>query len=56
VIAAIRTRYQAKQVSPKQLRVLACKTADDLGAQGYDYRHGWGAIDPTGLVEKLEKP
>jgi subtilisin family serine protease len=56
VIAAIRTRYSAKRVSPKQLRTLACRTARDLGGQGYDYRYGWGAIDPPRLVEKLANP
>lgn len=53
VIAAIRTKYSAKRVPPKQLRALITKTADDLGGQGFDYRFGWGAIDPAGLVAKL---
>jgi subtilisin family serine protease len=56
VVAAIRTRYSAKQVPPKQLRALIKKTAADLGGQGYDYRYGWGAIDPPRLVEKLANP
>lgn len=56
VVAAIRSRYSAKRVPPKQVRVLARKTADDLGAQGYDYRYGWGAINPAELVAKLPSP
>jgi subtilisin family serine protease len=55
VVAAIRSRYSVAKVSPAQLRTLVYKTAVDLGGTGYDYDHGWGAIDPPALVAALGK-
>ena len=53
VIAAVRTRLSADVLSPAQLRSLVTQTASDLGAPGYDYDYGWGAIDTDGLLARL---
>jgi len=56
VVAAIRSRHPASKISPADLRSLIFKTADDLGGMGWDFDHGWGAIDPGALVEAIERP
>ena len=55
VVAAIRTRCPASQVSPFQIRSLLRKTAQDLGGTGFDYDYGWGAINPAALLGALRK-
>jgi subtilase family serine protease len=55
VVAAIRTRFRAAQLSPFKLRSLLRKTAEDLGNLGFDYDYGWGAINPSALIKALGK-
>jgi subtilisin family serine protease len=55
VVAAVRSGWSAAKVTPAQMRSLIYKTAADLGGTGYDYDHGWGAINPSGLVAALRK-
>jgi subtilisin family serine protease len=52
-VAAIRTRYSARMLSPMQLRSLLAKCADDLGGTGFDFDHGWGVPNTAGLLAKL---
>lgn len=54
-VAAVRSKYSAKRVTPAELRALIHKTAEDLGRKGYDLRHGFGAIDPVALADRLAK-
>lgn len=53
VVAAIRSKHTQRALPPAQLRALIAKTAVDLGGQGFDHDHGWGAISPPGLVAAL---
>jgi subtilisin family serine protease len=53
VVAAVRTRHSASQLSPAELRTLIAKTAVDLGGTGFDDDFGWGALDGTALVAAL---
>lgn len=53
VIAAIRSRHPASQLSPAELRTLVAKTATDLGGTGFDDDFGWGALDGAALVAAL---
>jgi subtilisin family serine protease len=53
VLAAVRTMNPASALTPRQLRTLARRTADDLGSFGYDDDHGYGAIDPAGILARL---
>jgi subtilisin family serine protease len=54
VVAAVRTQYPANRLSPLALRSLLSKTARDLGTSGFDYDHGWGAVDTAALMSALE--
>ena len=53
VVAAVRTEHSASAVTPEQLRALVAKTSVNLGAPGYDYDYGWGAVDPVALADAL---
>lgn len=55
VVAAVRTKYSSAKVSPGALRSVVYKTAEDLGGTGYDYDHGWGAVNPEQLVAALAR-
>jgi subtilisin family serine protease len=55
VVAAVRTRHSASQLSAAELRTLIAKTAVDLGGTGFDDDFGWGALDGTALVAALAK-
>lgn len=55
VVAAVRTRHSASQLSSAELRTLIAKTAVDLGGTGFDDDFGWGALDGTALVAALAK-
>jgi subtilisin family serine protease len=55
IVAAFRTRYTAAQLSPQQLRSTLCKTAEDLGPVGFDFDHGWGALNPMAVLAALKK-
>ncbi len=55
VVAAIRTKHSALDISPDQLRSLIFKTAVDLGMTGFDDDHGWGLIDPQPLAAAVAK-
>jgi subtilisin family serine protease len=53
VVAAVRTKHSAGELSPAQLRTLIAKTAEDLSGVGFDYDAGWGAISPQALIKAL---
>ena len=53
LVAAVRTKYSANRLKPRQLRALLFKTADDLGGVGFDYDHGWGAPNTAALLAAL---
>ena len=55
MVAAIRSRYPAAALSPAQLRNLIRRSASDLGAQGFDYDHGYGVINVRGLLDLLDR-
>jgi subtilisin family serine protease len=46
VIAALRTKGGAKTLDPMQMRARLFRTAEDLGARGFDYDFGWGVVNP----------
>jgi subtilisin family serine protease len=53
VVAAIRSRHTLAALPPAQLRTLIAQTANNLGAPGFDYDYGWGALAPQALVAAL---
>ncbi|TMS00023.1 S8 family serine peptidase [Nonomuraea basaltis] len=53
VVAAVRTRRPAAQLSPEQLRTLLNRTADDRSTVGFDYDYGYGVIDPPAVLAAL---
>jgi subtilisin family serine protease len=53
LVAAIRSRYSTRALSPMQLRSLLAKCADDLGGKGFDFDHGWGVPNTSALLAKL---
>lgn len=53
VVAAVRTRCPASQITPAQLKSILFKTAKDLGPVGYNYEYGWGVIDVPNLLSQL---
>ena len=55
VVAAIRRRYPANVLSPRQLRNLLRKTAEPQGDGGFDYGYGYGIINVQDLLEALEQ-
>ena len=55
VVAAVRSRYSAAEISPPQLRNLIRRSAKDLGLQGFDYDHGYGVIDVAALLTALDQ-
>lgn len=55
VVAAIRSVHSPDNVSPAQLRNLIRRTSEDLGLAGFDYGHGHGLINVSGLINALER-
>ncbi len=55
VIASIRSKYSAADLSPAQLRNLLRRSANDLGMQGFDFDHGFGVIDTAALLNALDR-
>ncbi|MFC5822403.1 S8 family serine peptidase [Nonomuraea insulae] len=55
VVAAVRTRRSAGELSPSQLRTLLHRTADDRSTVGFDHDYGYGVIDPTAVLAALER-
>lgn len=53
VVAAIRTKLSAAELSPMQMRAMLWRTATDLGAHGFDFDFGFGAIDAPALRKAL---
>ena len=53
VVAAVRSRFSAPAVSPKELRALLYKTSVDLGGKGFDAEHGWGALSGDAVGRRL---
>ena len=53
VVGAMRTKFAASAIPPAQLRAVIAKTSVNLGAPGYDYDYGWGAVDPVALADGL---
>ncbi|GAB2939910.1 S8 family serine peptidase [Nonomuraea sp. N2-4H] len=55
VVAAVRTRRSAADLSPAQLRTLLHRTADDRSTVGFDYDYGFGVIDPPAVLAALAR-
>lgn len=55
VIAAIRSKYSPSDLAPAQLRNLLRRSAEDLGSVGFDYDHGFGLINVSGIIDSLEQ-
>ncbi len=57
VVAAVRSKRPYNPAdsttSPAAIRSLVTSTAEDLGASGYDYKHGHGVVDGCELGRKL---
>ncbi len=53
VVAAVRSRFSAAQISPSQMRSFVQRSARDAGPSGYDYDYGWGIIDTKALQAAL---
>lgn len=53
VVAAVRTKHRARDLTPAQLRAILYKTAEDRGGRGFDYDYGWGIVDPPRVVEAI---
>jgi subtilisin family serine protease len=53
VIAAVRTKHRAAELTPVQLRAILFKTAEDRGGRGFDYDYGWGIVDPPKLIDAI---
>ncbi|MDA2914022.1 S8 family peptidase [Acidobacteriia bacterium AH_259_A11_L15] len=57
VVAAIRSKRPydpgSSETSPAAIRNLLTTTAEDLGASGYDYQHGYGVVSGCNLANKL---
>ena len=57
VFAAVRSRKPLNpadsSTSPAAIRSLITSTAQDLGATGYDFEHGFGVIDGCALARKF---
>ncbi|MFJ3669165.1 S8 family peptidase [Streptomyces sp. NPDC090106] len=55
VVAAIRTRLSARDLSPSLMRTLLRRTAHDSGGRGYDFDYGYGIINTPSIVEALRR-
>jgi subtilisin family serine protease len=55
VVAAIRRRYPASVLPPRQLRDLLRDTAEPQGDDDFDFEYGHGIIDVQNLLESLEQ-
>ncbi|GGX36555.1 hypothetical protein GCM10010383_78360 [Streptomyces lomondensis] len=55
VVAAVRSQFPVKDLSPLQMRTLLRRTADDLGMQGFDFIYGYGMIDAAAIVEAIRR-
>jgi subtilisin family serine protease len=53
VVAALRGRLSAKDLSPSRMRTLIRRTAHDAGRTGYDFDYGYGIINTPSIVEAL---
>lgn len=57
VVAAVRSKRPHNPAdvttAPAAIRSLVTSTAEDLGASGYDYQHGYGVVDACALGKKL---
>lgn len=55
VVAAIRSVHSPDDLTPAQLRNILRKNAIDLGKRGFDYKFGYGLIDPIGTVNAISE-
>ncbi|MGR6920920.1 S8 family peptidase [[Actinomadura] parvosata] len=55
LVAAVRSRWPAGELSPAQLRALLRRTAEDRSEVGFDYDYGYGTVDPAGIIAALQK-
>ncbi len=53
VVAAIRSVHTTSDITPAQLRNIIRKTARDKGNKGFDYKYGYGLINPMGIVKAI---
>jgi hypothetical protein len=54
IVAAVRSNYPQSAISPPQLRNILRRTAEDIGLAGFDYSHGYGVIDVSGILDTLD--
>ncbi|MGD9359116.1 MAG: S8 family serine peptidase [Desulfobacterales bacterium] len=54
VVAAIRTHYSNRTISPEQLNNIIRRHAKDLGEASFDYNYGHGLIDPEAILNYLD--
>ncbi|MCX4546811.1 S8 family serine peptidase [Streptomyces sp. NBC_01565] len=55
VVAAVRTQWPASAIKPSELRTLLRRTADDLGAAGFDHDNGYGVINAPAIMDALRR-
>lgn len=53
VIAAIRSVHSPSDMTPAQLRNIVRRNSDDLGKRGFDYKYGFGLINPMKIVDAI---
>ncbi|WP_371497259.1 S8 family peptidase [Kitasatospora sp. NBC_00374] len=53
VVAAIRTQWPAATIPPSELRTILRRTADDLGAAGFDFDYGYGVVNAPSIMDAL---
>ncbi len=56
VVAALRTKFSRKAVSPFQMKALLLRTARNLGKAGWDAGSGYGRIDAARALAAAQSP
>jgi len=53
IVAALRSKHSAAEISPIQMRAMLCKTAKEkLWYAGHSMKYGFGIIDPFQVISK----
>ncbi|AVZ72776.1 peptidase S8 [Streptomyces lunaelactis] len=55
VVAAVRSAWSAKDLSPEEMRALLQRTAHDPSRRGFSDDYGYGTINVPGLLEALQQ-
>jgi subtilisin family serine protease len=53
VVAALRQKFKPTALPPAQLKGALQRSARDLGGKGWDYNHGYGALDAAAALKAL---